>query len=324
MDHPEILFCKKHVSYPGRFYFIAPNKPSTAQNLAAFQNLCSRIQVPLAEEKTEGPAQCLSFAGIELDTTVMEARLPKEKVLKYHELAVEHARKKKATLKELQSLIGFLNHCCVIIPAGRAFLRRLIDLTKGVTQPHYHIRYNANVRADLTIWANFLEHFNGRSMFISNNWDGPTVLWVYTDSSHSGFGAVFNNLWLNGSWPIHWKNFHISLLEVYPILVALYTWANHFQNKQVLVCTDNMAAMHIVNLCTSKDAHIMALTRPLVLNAMRHNFVFKCVHIPGINNTQADALSRFQFQKFHELNATASPTPTPIPPEVSPANIAIP
>ena len=42
---------------------------------------------------------------------------------------------KKVTLRELQSIIGALDHC-YIIPAGRAFLRRLIDLTIGVTDPH--------------------------------------------------------------------------------------------------------------------------------------------------------------------------------------------
>ena len=292
-------------------------------SFSSYRNASYRQQLGRSRGKTEGPVQCLAFAGIELDTTTMEARLPGEKVAKYHDLAVEHARKKKTTLRELQSLIGSLNHCCVIIPAGRAFLRRLIDLSKGITQPHFHIRYNTDVRADLKIWANFLEHFNGRSMFIADNWDGPTVLRVYTDSSLMGYGAVFNNLWLNGAWPLQWKDHHISLLEVYPILAALYTWATHFQGHQVLVCTDNIAAMHIVNSCTSKNANIMCLIRPLVYQAMRHNFVFKCVHIPGITNSSADALSRFHFQKFHELNPTASPTPTPIPPEISPDNIVL-
>ena len=36
-------------------------------------------RIPLAPEKTEGPSHIHSFAGIELDTTIIQARLPPEK-----------------------------------------------------------------------------------------------------------------------------------------------------------------------------------------------------------------------------------------------------
>ena len=49
------------------------------RHLDNFTNLCSIIGIPLAPEKTEGPSQILSFAGIELDTTIMQARLPVKK-----------------------------------------------------------------------------------------------------------------------------------------------------------------------------------------------------------------------------------------------------
>ena len=59
------------------------------------------------------------------------------------------------TLGELHSVIGLLNFaCCVVLP-GRAFLRRLIHLTKGVVKPHHRIRLNNQARLDLRVWDDF-------------------------------------------------------------------------------------------------------------------------------------------------------------------------
>ena len=86
----------------------------------------------MAPEKTVGPLTTLAFAGIELDTVLMEARLPQEKLDKCHELLSAFLRRRKVTLQEIQSLLNFA--CTVVVP-GRAFLRRLIDLTIGVRKP---------------------------------------------------------------------------------------------------------------------------------------------------------------------------------------------
>ena len=86
----------------------------------------------MAPEKTEGPSPFLSFAGIELDCSMNEARLPQEKVRKCLLAIRSLLGRKKVTLKELQSLIGLLNFACSVVTPGRVFLRRLINLTIGI------------------------------------------------------------------------------------------------------------------------------------------------------------------------------------------------
>ena len=54
----------------------------------------------------------------------------------------------------------------------------------------------------------------------------------------------------------------------------------------------------------------------LSLLAARHSFAFTACHIPGKSNAIADAISRFQFQHFHDLSPYASPVATPVPPLV--------
>ena len=98
--------------------------------------MCNHLGVPLAPEKTVGPATVLQFAGITLYSVRQEGRLPEGKLRtcramlqNFHDQARLSVR-----LKELQSLIGLLNFTCLVVVRGRAFLRRMIDLTKGVNK----------------------------------------------------------------------------------------------------------------------------------------------------------------------------------------------
>lgn len=98
------------------------------------------------------------------------------------------------TLKELQSLIGSLNFACSVIAPGRAFLRRLIDLTRGAILPHHFIRLRHEVKVlrRLRVWLSFLSSFNGISSFRDDNWCNSNKLNLFTDASGSiGFGAIF-------------------------------------------------------------------------------------------------------------------------------------
>ncbi len=83
----------------------------------------------MAPEKTVGPSQIISFAGIELDSVLMETRLPQEKLDKCQSLISAFLMRRRLSLQEIQSLTGLLNFACSVVVLGRAFLRRLIDLT---------------------------------------------------------------------------------------------------------------------------------------------------------------------------------------------------
>ena len=299
------------------FVFIAPSKHQCGQYLSDFSKLCQNIAVPLALEKTAGPATTLTFAGIELDTRIMEARLPMEKVVRYRELVqVMH--------RELQSVIGSLNHCAYIIPAGRAFLRRLIELTIGTSQAHHHIRLNKSAREDLRTWDSFLQEFNRKAFFMDRMWQSSTSLHLYTDAAQSkGYGGVFQDRWFWGVWPENWKLHEITLLELYPILVAVHIWGRNLANKKITIHTDNQALTFILNKFSSKDKHIMVLIRQFTFHCMKHNILFRAEHIPGVFNTLADNLSRLDFQEFRRLSPTSRQDPDRIPDHLLPMNLSL-
>ncbi len=57
------------------------------------------------------------------------------------------------------------------------------------------------------------------------------------------------------------------------------------------------------------------MLRELSILAITLNFTFTALHIPGFKNKSADALSRFEFQKFFEAAPDAVMSPVEIPQE---------
>ena len=99
--------------------------------LESFVAMCDFLGVPLAQGKTEGPSQVMTFLGIELDTRTQMARLPADKLQKCTDSILLFLQAREVTLKEMQSLIGQLNWACNVVIPGRPFLRCLIDCTRG-------------------------------------------------------------------------------------------------------------------------------------------------------------------------------------------------
>ena len=81
---------------------------------------------PVKSSKVKGPSTTLTFLGILLDTTTMEASITQDcKQALLSELHyLRHCR--NCTKRALLSLIGKLSFCCKVLPAGRIFLRRVI------------------------------------------------------------------------------------------------------------------------------------------------------------------------------------------------------
>ena len=304
------------------FLIVAPTESLCQSQLNIFLDMCYYLGIPIAPEKTIGPSQILSFAGIELDSCLMEARLPLDKVEKCTDIISDFLKRKKVTLREVQSLTGLLNFACSVIVPGRAFLRRLIDLTIGLRSPHFYIRLTQSVKDDLKVWLTFLSQYNCKSFFLPDVWNNSDKLSFYTDAAGSlGFGAIFGNNWCYGKWPDNWMGRNIAILEFYPIVLSLSLWGEQVANQCVLFFTDNEALVHVINRQSCHDPFLMFFVRQLVSICLQHNILFKAKHIPGVHNTLADSLSRLQVASFKKMApASMCQSPTEIPPHLLPQN----
>jgi hypothetical protein len=303
------------------FFFVELTAEKCLKSLNTFLEFCKEAHIPVAPHKTSLPCQVLIFLGVELDSIKMMARLPLDKLMRYTKNVEDNLGKEKITLRDLRSLIGQLQFATLVVCPGRAFLRRLINLTIGHKVPQYFIRLTKVAKLDLVMWHKFLSGYNGKTFMYPPHEADSDLIHLYTDASKHGFGGTYGSQWIQGIWPSHWLRFHIAIWEIYPILALVETFGHKFANSKIIFHCDNESVVEIINKQTSKDPHIMAIVRPLVLKLLILNTRFCSVHIPGVNNIVADAVSRFQETPalLHKFQMQAHPVR--IPDRVHPNNL---
>lgn len=248
----------------------------------------------------------------------MQARLPPDKIEKIRACFEHFEQKKSCTLKQLQSLIGTLNFACKVVPPECPFLQRMIALTRHVSKLHHHIKLNAGFFHDLNMWKEFISHWNGANFFLSSTWLDTNMLDLHTDASGAlGYGGIFGKNWFQGKWGTHQMlgqpGISIAWQELFAIVVACQVWGNILQDHRIKFHCDNESVVSIINTKRSKIPRMMDLLRHLTLLTLHHNVYICAVHIPGKQNDIADAISRFQYQRFRNLAPDADTSPFPIP-----------
>ena len=105
-------------------FFIALPPPtshcSTAQ--CHLLTLFTELDIPLAPGKIFTPSTQLEFMGILLDSSLMEARLPDDKLTWLRSLVSVWQSKTSCCLHDLQSLFGSLHFACKVVAPGHPFL----------------------------------------------------------------------------------------------------------------------------------------------------------------------------------------------------------
>ena len=132
-------------------------------------------------------------------------------------------------------------------------------------------------------------------------------VYIQTDASFRGFGAVSPDDWFAGSWapsgesdlyshslPSHWcddghaidPSLHckINYLELFPVLIAARSWGSSWTNKRICVETDNTQAMVFINKGSCKNPIPMYWLWESFWLSVRHNFHLCERHLAGINN----------------------------------------
>ena len=129
-----------------------PNSSNCARAVEILGQTCTQLRVPMAANKSEGPVTSLVFLGIVIDTVAGELHLLDDKLQHLRPLLQRWGSKRACCCRELESLIGILNHACKVVRPGRSFLRRLINsLHQTGNRPEGHsiIRLNNACQADI-------------------------------------------------------------------------------------------------------------------------------------------------------------------------------
>ena len=275
-----------------------PASDECANNIEIMHRTCYASGTPVEEEKSEGPATVIHFLGIEIDSVAMELRLPGDK-LKQLRLNLSQWRGKKVCKKnELLSIIGSLSHACKVVKSGRAFIRRLIDLSKLAKRSHHHIRLSRKARSDIECWYQFAADWNGISILQVQRREQPNAIVTSDASGRWGCGAFWDQSWFQLQWSRMLQDTHITIKELVPIVLAAAVWGRAWHGLTIQRLCDHSAVVAILNWGNSQDPDVMHLMRCLAFIKAKFQFYLFASHIPGIKNDLADALSRDNLRYF--------------------------
>ena len=170
-----------------------PDSEVCKQNLKRMLSSCRSLGVPVAPEKCAGPATVMVFLGFELDTISMVVRLPDVKLQATLHLVREWMGKRACRKRELESLLGHLQHAATVVRPGRTFVRKMIELLSVFHNREHWIRLNEGIRSDLAWWGHFMESWNGISLMPGLT---PLATPLVSDASGSwGCGAYWGTRW---------------------------------------------------------------------------------------------------------------------------------
>jgi len=285
-----------------------PQSPVCSNNLTVIKDTCSRLGIPLALEKVEGPTDCLTFLGISLDTQSMQARLPDDKLHRIRHQVASWLTREKATKREILSLVGLLQHATKVLIPGRTFLARMYYAAARLNRLSYYTRLTKTFRSDLRWWHLFASYWNGLS-FLDCSLPGHEI---HTDAS-GGWGAVFGTQWMQLAWSKEWSQLDIMAKELLPIVLACAVWGPLLSGCRVEFKCDNQSVVESIRKGSSKEAISMHLLRCLWFFSAHFEIGVMACHIPGAVNTAADQLSRNRSARFLQANPEISRIPVTIP-----------
>ena len=307
----EYLAKRKHcvTNYLDDFLLIGETEQICNQLVRTFLDLCSMINCPVSDEKTEFATQHIIFLGILLDGRNFILAIPEEKRVKAMNMLSWITDAKKVTVKQLQRLTGLLNFLNRALFSGRAFTRRMYakcSSIKANRKPHHHVKIDCELRFDCSMWMIFLKFFREQALcrpFVDLcSLRCAETLQFFSDASmRIGFGCYYMGRWIHCRWPEGFVadcNPSIAYLELYALVVAVFAWQDLLSNRRIAVYCDNSSVKDMVNNTTSNCKQCMALIRMLVLNNLIHNRRIFVKHIRTDLNILADALSREKFGEF--------------------------
>jgi hypothetical protein len=274
---------------------------------STLETLLVDLGVKEAPDKSCPPSHEMEFLGVLFNTKSMTMSVTPERLSEISHLIDSWLIKRKATKKQLQSLIGKLQFIAKCVRSGRIFISRLLTIIPKLHKQHHRFSINQEFRRDLLWWQKFLKVFNGTTIIPDMAWLSPHSEFA-TDASLKACGGWYNNQYFSCVFPVHIvdKDHHISTLELLTVMIALKLWASHFSNKRLKIHCDNEASVQVINTGRTKDRQMLSIVREIAFISAVHNIQVKGTHVKGVENTFSDLLSRapvddkasFKLQEF--------------------------
>ena len=252
-----------------------------------------------AQHKAVPPAPTMVFLGILLSSLDFTMSIPTEKMQNLKSTLTHWLTKSHATKKQLQSLIGLLEHISCCVKPGRVFMNSILNTLRDFPRNVHRIKLGVSFMADVHWFAMFAEVYNGTSIMPELYFSEPDSVFA-CDASLTAAGGFYNGYYFHKLFPTSLARHHINALELLTVIVCAKLWGQHWGGQRITVYCDNLAAVTVINSSRSKDIFMQACIRELWFIAAKHSFEIRAAHISTTDNRIPDHLSRWHQSPVHK------------------------
>ena len=300
----ETLYEWNVTHYLDDFLFVFPAGTDIDPLSKTFDQVLATFGLSKAAEK-DSQGCVVVHLGFEFDSSAMEIRLPPNKKQRALDAINSLLSSTTVSLSTLESTLGFLSHCCQVVPLGRPFLRHLYSLISCCTTRHRfrRIRIPRAAKDDLRWWLRFLTSWSAVSMIQPSR----PIYDIATDASGiKGIGGVFQRQVFSERIPARHRLKHINWKEMFAILHAFLLWHQSWRGGSVRLACDNATVVDAISKYSIKGNALRPL-QDILLVAAVYDITLSIFWIPSEENIVADAASRHDFGKLANLGLQVSP-----------------
>ena len=307
--------------------------------LMQFKSQCERLGMRVHEKpgKLIWPTTTIEWIGWVIDSKAMLIIMSDSKALKGVDLCkyfIElRSQSKRPSAKQAMEFWGFLNFIAQVIrqaqpytrEIGRCIVQEKVFQAWSSGKRHFNppVHFSETALKDILWWSELFQskphrkiHHIGSQSFIWHRklpdldkcrrlaWNAGLLLVLGLDaSSEIGWGITLGEVYLQGTWNDVDRPKHINWKELKCYDIALERLPHLLINKILYVKSDNVAALHYINVGRGRITELADLARSIRLKEVELGIESVAIHIPGVVNITPDALSRYyvnnSFRDIH-------------------------
>jgi hypothetical protein len=277
---------------------VARSRELLLQNIQSALDLLTQAGFIINEKKSHlVPTQDLIFLGMRVRTDLGTVHLPLEKAQRLAQSVEFCFHHQTVSAHFILRILGLMASCLRVVPAARLLMRPIqmffLSRWNFKTKPiHFRLSIPESLLQFLAPWRDLDLLTKGVPIEIQS----PTRT-ITTDASNLGWGGHIlihdKSHGVQGKWDSVHRSLHINCLELLAVQRTLQAFQYHLRGHTVLVMTDNTSVRQYINKQGGTKSHTLcALTLKLFQWCQSHDILLVAQHVPGIENTLADRLSR--------------------------------
>ena len=275
-----------------------------------------------------GLKELITFLGWYINTRLFTIALTHEKATAWAaEIKNMQKNRKKVVAKDLQTLIGKLNHVCFVIPDARHFMNNLRKMEK-LARFRKKVKLSRGAMDDLDLWLEFLASAAAGISINRVIFRKPTIT-TFSDSSELGIGGFCPKTgigWRHMFSPEEQQTFTLNTKEYIASAIDMDLQMELDPNPNPFPCVLNRSDSTSTVGWLQKSNHEPEdapihneVARFHARNMMKRKACNYSQHLPGRLNIISDCLSR----DFHLTDEQLISMLTSLHPSLSPPQIKI-